>query len=330
MPKSIPALNRQRSRKPSAKGDPFRTRIQVPVAGGELTVALAGPPPEPGRPVVLALHSMSTTHVAYRSIVRELGRTAPQVSVIAPDLRGRGRSAKLPRPFGIAQHILDLVAVLDHVGAERAILAGWSMGCSFAARFALEHPDRIAAIVLFDGGLPMVTEQELPDPDPDAEDPPNLFDRFELNCATVAEYLQYWRTHPALARFWDEDIEAFVNSDYVRDENGVRCVANLDALLTDVGDLIFDGRTWDSVAGAGVPVRLMRAERGMYDDDPLMPQPELDDFLRENPHVCVETVPGVNHFTIVLGGGHAPREVATALAELAGETSARETATVAR
>ena len=323
MPEPIPALDRQRARKPSPKGDPFRTRIQVPVAGGELTVALAGPPPEPGRPVVLALHSMSTSHVAYRSIVRELSRTAPQVCVIAPDMRGRGRSAKLPAPFGIAQHIADLVAVLDHVGAERAILAGWSMGCSFAARFALDYPERIAAIVLFDGGLPTVTERELPDPDPDDEEPPGLFDRFELNCATVEEYLQYWRNHPALEKFWDEDIEAFVNSDYVQDENGVRCVGNLEALLTDVRDLIFDGRTLHSVAEAGVPVRLMRAERGMYDDDPLMPQSELDQFLRDNPHVCVETIPDVNHFTIVLGGGHAPRRVAATLAELLAETSRR-------
>ena len=321
MPEPIPALDGPHARGPSLKDDPFRSHIQVPVAGGELAVALAGPPPEPGQPVVLALHSMSTTHVAYRSIVRELGRIAPEICVIAPDLRGRGRSANLPRPFGIAQHIVDLVAVLDHVGAERAILAGWSMGSSFAARFALEYPDRIAAIVLFDGGLPMVSEPDMPEPDPDEEEPPSLFDRFELNCETVDEYLQYWRNHPSLARFWDEDIEAFVNSDYVRDENGVRCVANLDALMTDVRDLMFDRRTLHSVSEARVPVRVMRAERGMYDDDPLMPQSELDQFMRENPHVCVETVPDVNHFTIVLGGGHAPRRVSATLAELVAETS---------
>jgi pimeloyl-ACP methyl ester carboxylesterase len=322
MPEPIPALDGPHAREPSSlKGDPFRTRIEVPVAGGALTVALAGPPPEPGRPVVLALHSMSTTHVAYRSIVRELGRIAPEISVIAPDLRGRGRSAKLPRPFGIAQHIVDLVAVLDHVGAERAILAGWSMGCSFAARFALEYPERIAAIVLFDGGLPMVADNEMPEPGPDEEEPPSLFDRFELNCATVDEYLEYWRNHPSLARFWDEDIEAFVNSDYVRDENGVRCIANLDALMTDVQDLMFDRRTLNSVSEASVPVRVMRAERGMYDDDPLMPEGELDQFLRENPHVDVETIPDVNHFTIVLGGGDAPRRVAATLAELTAQTS---------
>jgi pimeloyl-ACP methyl ester carboxylesterase len=282
-------------------------------------VALGGPPPEPGRPVVLAVHSMSTNHVAYRSVVRELGRRAPQMCLIAPDLRGRGGSANLPPPFGIAQHIVDLVAVMDHFGVERAILAGWSMGCSFATRFAFEHPDRIAAIVLLDGGLPMVTDREMPDPDPDEEEPPGLFDRFELHCSTVEEYLDYWRAHRALPPPWDEDIEAFIKADYRRDENGVRCAANMDALLTDVQDLIFDGQTWASISGVGVPVRLVRAERGMFDDDPVVPRQELGEFLRDNPHVSVEDVADVNHFTLVLGGGHGPRRVAATLAEMAGE-----------
>ena len=65
------------------------------------------------------------------------------------------------------------------------------------------------------------------------------------------------------------------------------------------------------------PVRLMRAERGMFDDDPLFPLPELDEFLRDHPHISVETVPDVNHWTILLGDGHGPRRVAATLAELA-------------
>jgi lipase len=61
----------------------------------------------------------------------------------------------------------------------------------------------------------------------------------------------------------------------------------------------------------------MRAERGMYDDAPIIPLPELDEFLRDNPHVEVEMVPDVNHFTMVIGGGPAPPRVAATLAELA-------------
>jgi lipase len=302
------------------QSDPFRTRLQVPVAGGPLTVTLAGAPPDAGRPVVLAIHGMTGTHMVYRTIARELSRQAPEACLIVPDLRGRGRSAVLPEPYGIATHIADLLAVLDHVGAERAVVVGHSMGCNIGARFAADHPERTAAVVLLDGGLPIVAEHEIADADEDGDEPHGLFDRFELQCATVDEYVGYWRRHPALERAWDADIEAFVGCDFVTGEHGVRCIAKMEAALIDVQDLMFDGRTWHAISRAQVPVRLMRAERGMYDDDPLLPLPEIGEFLRDNPHVSVELIPDVNHFTMVIGGGHGPRRVAETLAEFSRET----------
>jgi pimeloyl-ACP methyl ester carboxylesterase len=41
----------------------------------------------------------------------------------------------------------DLAAVLDGRGIDRAVLAGHSMGAATGIRFALEHPDRVAALV---------------------------------------------------------------------------------------------------------------------------------------------------------------------------------------
>jgi pimeloyl-ACP methyl ester carboxylesterase len=286
------------------------------VAGGSLTVACAGPPPEAGGTVMLGLHGMTGSHMIYRTVARELGGSAGPMCLLAPDLRGRGRSAQLPEPYGIAVHVADLIAVLDHVGAERAIVVGHSMGCNIAARFGADHPERTAAVVLLDGGLPLVADQIVSDKADEGE-PPGLFDRFELTFATVDEYLAYWRNHPALKTAWDEDIDAFVRRDFVEREDGVRCIVKLDAVLKDVSDLMFDGVTWKSVTRVRAPVQLMRAERGMYDDDPIIPLPELAEFLQENPRVSVEMVPEVNHFTMVIGGGHGPHRVAATLAELA-------------
>jgi lipase len=301
------------------KSEPFQTYFDVHVPGGALTVARAGPPPEPGGTVVLALHGMTGSHMVYRTVARELWSTAHPLCLLAPDLRGRGRSAHLPRPYGIAVHVADLIAVLDHVGADRAVVVGHSMGCNIAARFAADHPERAAAVVLLDGGLPLLSEKIVTDDgdEGDEGEPPGLFDRFERTFETVEEYLAYWRNHPALKRVWDDDIDAFVHCDFVEDEEGVRCVVKQKAVLADVTDLMFDGLTWKSVTRVRAPVRLMRAERGMYDDDPIIPLHELDEFLRDNPHVSVEMVPDVNHFTMVIGGGHAPPRVAETLVELA-------------
>jgi lipase len=266
---------------------------------------------------VLLLPGMTGTHMVYRTVARELCGIA-QTCLLAPDLRGRGRSAHLPDPYGIAVHVADLIAVLDHAGVDRAIVVGHSMGCNIAARFAADHPDRAAAVVLLDGGLPLLPDNVVSDVDEDeAEEPHGLLDRFEATFATVEEYMGYWREHPALKNVWDEDIEAFVRCDFVEDEQGVRCVVKLKAVRTDVTDLMFDGQTWTAVTRVHVPIRLLRAERGLYDDDPLIPLPELEVFLRDHPQVSVELIPDVNHFTMVLGGGPGPRRVAAALADVA-------------
>jgi lipase len=304
-------------RSPAAfeKSEPFQEYFDVPVAGGALTVARAGPPPGTGQTVVLSLHGMTSCHMVYRTVARELCDDARPVCMLAPDLRGRGRSAQLPGPYGIAVHVADLIAVLDHVGAERAIVVGHSMGSNIAARFATDHPERTAAVVLLDSGLPFISEDVGPDNAEEGE-PRGLLHRLESTFATVEEYMAYWRGHPALKGVWDEDIEAFVRCDYVEDDDGVRCVVKVDAVFADIGDLTFDRVTRTAVTRVRVPVRLVRAERGLFDDDPLIPRPELDEFLRHNPHVSVETIPGVNHYTIVMGSGHGPRRIAATLAEL--------------
>ncbi|MCW3017125.1 MAG: alpha/beta hydrolase [Solirubrobacterales bacterium] len=298
--------------------DPFQTYFDVPVAGGALRVARAGTPPEADGTVVLVVHGMTSCHMGYRTVARELCSTARPMCVLAPDLRGRGRSAHLPEPYGMAAHVADLIAVLDCAGADRAVVVGHSMGCNIAARFAADHPERAAAVVLLDGGLPLLSEQVLPD-DAEEGDSPGLLDRLDMTFATVEENLAYWRSHPSLQNAWHADIDAFVRYDLVEDEDGVRCVVNRTAVQTDIADLLIDGVTWTAVTRLRTPVRLMRAERGLFDDDPVIPLPELDEFLRHHPHVSVEMVPDVNHYTILMGGGHGPRRVAATVAELADE-----------
>jgi pimeloyl-ACP methyl ester carboxylesterase len=206
--------------------------------------------------------------------------------------------------------------VLDHAGADRAIVVGHSMGCNIAARFAADHPERVAAVVLLDSGLPPAAEDIDPD-DPDEGEEPGLLDRFEMTFASVDEYMAYWRSHPALQGAWDEDVDAFVSCDYVEEQDGVRCVGNLRAVVIDVADLMFDGQNRNALSRVRVPVLLMRAERGLFDEDPVIPLALLDEFLQDNPHVSVDMVADVNHYTILMGSGHGPRRVAATLTELA-------------
>jgi pimeloyl-ACP methyl ester carboxylesterase len=119
------------------------TDLQVDSAGAALSGEVAGE----GIPVVL-LHGLTATrrYVVMGSKALERGGHR----VIAYDARGHGRSGPAPDPeaYRYADLSADLAAVMDAAGVERAVLAGASMGAHTIVRFALEHPDRAAALVL--------------------------------------------------------------------------------------------------------------------------------------------------------------------------------------
>jgi len=139
----------------------FHTELAVPVAGGSLTVAVAGPAEPGAAPLVLGVHGITGSHRLLAVVARHLA--ARGITFLVPDLRGRGASAALPGPYGLNAHVADLVVVLDYWGAGRAVLAGHSMGAYIVARLAAAYPGRYAGVVLIDGGLSL--------PVPDHADP---------------------------------------------------------------------------------------------------------------------------------------------------------------
>src|SRR5258706_2399992 len=134
--------------------DPFDDACDVPVAGGSLMVARAGRPVGEADGVVLAIHGISASHRAWASVARELAATTT-ASLLVPDLRGRGRSAGLPKPYGIAAHVADLLAVLDFFGVDSAGLGRHSPGAYVAARPAAAHPQRVSSLLPLDRRLPV-------------------------------------------------------------------------------------------------------------------------------------------------------------------------------
>lgn len=79
--------------------------------------------------------------------------------IVAYDARGHGESDPAPerRAYEYSDLTADLGSLLDELGLERAALAGASMGAHTALAFALEHAERVAALVLitpaFDGRI---------------------------------------------------------------------------------------------------------------------------------------------------------------------------------
>jgi pimeloyl-ACP methyl ester carboxylesterase len=99
-----------------------------------------------GDPIVL-LHAFPLDGTMWDNERVALSRSR---RVIVPDLRGFGRSGKLPPPGSLDEHADDVARIMDHVGIERAAVAGLSMGGYIAFAFARRHPHRLLRLVLAD------------------------------------------------------------------------------------------------------------------------------------------------------------------------------------
>lgn len=103
--------------------------------------------PGEGLPVVL-LPGMLDLRAAYRHLVPLL--TAAGHRVITMDLRGMGESSAEFVDYSPAAIAADLLALLDHLGIERAVLAGSSYTGATVVKAAGLAPERAAGVVLID------------------------------------------------------------------------------------------------------------------------------------------------------------------------------------
>lgn len=75
-------------------------------------------------------------------------------------------------------------------------------------------------------------------------------------------------------------------------------------MRADGAELLRDETTLTAAERIRAPLRLLRAPRGLLDDEnPLIPSAVRNAFAAARPEVVLEDVPDVNHYTIMLGAG---------------------------
>src|SRR5215207_2706397 len=133
-------------------------------------------------------------------------------TLVAPDLRGRGRSADVPGPYGLDRHPDDICTLVRGRG-DKVVLVGHSLSAYAGLLAAAARPDLFSRLVLIDGGLSISLPAEL-DPDTvlDATLGPWI-ERLRRTYSSEEEYLEVFRTHPALAETWGPDLETYARYD---------------------------------------------------------------------------------------------------------------------
>ncbi|RBP67075.1 pimeloyl-ACP methyl ester carboxylesterase [Brevibacterium sanguinis] len=110
--------------------------------GCPLAVQVSGPAEAPA---LLLLQGQSNSHTWWQ---RTRGEFEPQIRTITFDYRGTGRSRGPMGDASSSGFAADAVAVLDFLGIPGAAVYGTSMGGRIAQMIAIDHPDRVDALVL--------------------------------------------------------------------------------------------------------------------------------------------------------------------------------------
>ena len=102
-----------------------------------------------GSPAIVFLHPWSTNHYIWAFQVLSFARNHRCIVV---DHRGHGQSDKPVEGYGIDEMGKDVVAILDEVGIDRAVLVGNSIGGMVAMQTSLDAPDRVIGNLILSSG----------------------------------------------------------------------------------------------------------------------------------------------------------------------------------
>src|SRR3712207_4508864 len=128
---------------PAVEHVPEGRMVTLPGRGQTFVVDVEGPTPD--APTIVLLHSLGcTAYLCWFATLDELSRTH---RVVTFDQRWHGRGIRSPR-FRLDDCADDVVALMDELGIERALVAGYSLGGALAQVTWHRHPDRVAGLVL--------------------------------------------------------------------------------------------------------------------------------------------------------------------------------------
>ena len=116
---------------------------------GDVDVHYVATPAAEGQPTVVLLHGFGASTNEWRDV--RPGLEAAGIGVVALDLKGHGWTTRPEGDYSIRAHAALALGAIDALPIRDFVLIGHSWGSAVALAVALEAPDRVRALVLYNG-----------------------------------------------------------------------------------------------------------------------------------------------------------------------------------
>jgi pimeloyl-ACP methyl ester carboxylesterase len=212
---------------------------------------------------------------SWRSYQGVLDLVSDEIRTIAVSQRGHGESGKPETGYRVEDFAADVVPLLDAIDIERAVLVGHSGSCLVARRVALDHPSRVAGLIL------------------------------EASPATLRNNSQLRRFVESVVSELKDPISPDVARSFVVDTSSKNVAPELiDLLVTEV--LAVPARVWKETF-AGLLAYDDQAELHLIQAPTLLVWGDTDTLVsREAQHRLARSIPNVS-LHVYSGVGHTPR-----------------------
>ena len=265
-----------------------RTTVHT-LDGVSLYVATWGQYTQPDRVIVL-VHGLTASHLEWQELGPILA--AQGWYVIAPDLRGRGRSSKPPHGYGIAYHANDLLTLCDRLDLARVTLVGHSLGAVIALYVAALYPTRVQKLVMLDAGgkIPADTAQAIG----------ASVARLGTTYPSLDAYLDAMRRLPMIQ--WNTFWEQYFRYDAQVHSDGQVTSRVSKTAIEEENAVLFMTRTEDLPHFVKQPTLIVRATVGLLGVDRglILPAEEAQRLLQIMPASQLVEIPDANHYTMML------------------------------
>jgi pimeloyl-ACP methyl ester carboxylesterase len=240
--------------------------------------------------VALLVHGLTASH-------REFAALGPHLAaqgwyVIAPDLRGRGLSAKPKRGYNVGVHASDLLTLCDKLGVERVTMIGHSLGAIIGMYTSALFAPRVARLVMIDAGGKI--------PDDTAQAISASVNRLGTVFPSLDTYLTAMSGLPMFT--WGPFWEQYFRYDAEVQPDGTVISRVPKAAIEEESAALFFTKTEALPEYVKAPTLVARAATGILGPDRgvVLPREEAERLAAVMPDCKWVEIPESNHYTIVI------------------------------